>query len=255
MLPLTLPWPRRTKKAGSFAPPTDGGAGMDVPTGTASDAANTPDAAAGVDASSAVYSTFLTPLQSFIVLPPGSECSAQSGLSTAPSPVAETIVEYLGSATASVVCVLDQLPAEPLMSASCAASTVPGWCYVTGPVAGQCPEALALSPGSLPPGPKQRSGATERDPGHGPDPEVRAGRRSRGPPSGSGDEPTGAALAPCRTCNPSEASSAPSASRCSSVRRLPSRAARQLARRQSPPATTSVCLRLVIRAPSRSRKP
>jgi hypothetical protein len=48
------------------------------------------------------------------------------------------------------ICELAQIAPADFVDGGCAASSKPGWCYVTGPAAGACPQTILFSPAGLP---------------------------------------------------------------------------------------------------------
>jgi hypothetical protein len=85
----------------------------------------------------------------YVVLTPGESCASVPGLADAP-PDAASAVRKAGAPSSSAVCVLNQLPASTTVQGSCAGSQAPGWCYVSGAAAGNCPQTLEFTIG-LPP--------------------------------------------------------------------------------------------------------
>jgi hypothetical protein len=75
---------------------------------------------------------------------PGGPCEAM-GLGAVDPSVASTVRAHSGASATDTVCALDQIVPAP--GESCTASSVPGWCYVTGAAAGNCPQTLGFSPG------------------------------------------------------------------------------------------------------------
>jgi hypothetical protein len=87
---------------------------------------------------------------------PGATCDPNQGLSPAdPATVAAAVQSLQGQADAALfdptqhtVCQVAEITG--LDGGSCAQSSAPGWCYVTGPAAGQCPGAILFSPSGQP---------------------------------------------------------------------------------------------------------
>ncbi len=82
---------------------------------------------------------------------PGTEAACTGpGLS---APDAATIAAFRAAEKTDPslpVCELAQLAAGSTAGSSCAASTQPGWCYLTGAAATPCPQSLAFSQGGTP---------------------------------------------------------------------------------------------------------
>jgi hypothetical protein len=78
-------------------------------------------------------------------------CDPTHGLS-AVDPATEQAVDAAEHASSSqTVCQLAQLPTSDWVNGSCAQSTQPGWCYVTGAAAGNnCAQALRFSANGAP---------------------------------------------------------------------------------------------------------
>ncbi len=90
--------------------------------------------------------------QVFFLLPTGSACASDSGLSSVDATVAAAIVAGSRAPGPMTVCLLAQLPAAP-----CASSSQPGWCYLAGANApdgcatsiGESPSTMALPSGAF----------------------------------------------------------------------------------------------------------
>ncbi|HZU82834.1 MAG TPA: hypothetical protein VE987_07960 [Polyangiaceae bacterium] len=91
------------------------------------------------------------PCDIFYVLAGGDSCGAHPGLSPAAPEVVASLRRYESWIVSQAVCVQSQLPSSAWVNGSCATSSQPGWCYVTGAAAGGCPQDLALSPSGAPP--------------------------------------------------------------------------------------------------------
>jgi hypothetical protein len=68
---------------------------------------------------------------------------------TAPDPAS---LQASQEAPTLPTCAVNQLTAAELVGGSCAGSSAPGWCYVTGAAAGTCDQAIVLSPSTVPAG-------------------------------------------------------------------------------------------------------
>ena len=94
----------------------------------------------------------LVPCQVFYVLATGDTCAAHPGLSQAdPGMFASITVGTQVTIAPESVCVLAQLPTSAWVNGSCATSSQPGWCYVTGAAASPCAQTLAVSPSATVP--------------------------------------------------------------------------------------------------------
>jgi hypothetical protein len=81
----------------------------------------------------------------------GGGCDASLGLSPVASDVAAAVQAAAQVPSSQVVCQLAQLPESDWVGGTCAGSSSPGWCYVSGPAAGSnCPQAIRLSPTGTP---------------------------------------------------------------------------------------------------------
>jgi len=84
-------------------------------------------------------------------LPPGgATCDASLGLWTVSGSIAARLQGAAHAPPSQAVCALAQLPDSDFVAGSCETSAAPGWCYVSGAAAGQCPQAIRFSPGGVP---------------------------------------------------------------------------------------------------------
>jgi hypothetical protein len=84
-----------------------------------------------------------------------STCDRALGLSDPTPDAIQKLKDFLkngqpGDPSLNTVCEAEQLVGADLVNGSCAQSTAPGWCYVTGSAAGGCPRALVFSPSGTP---------------------------------------------------------------------------------------------------------
>jgi hypothetical protein len=87
------------------------------------------------------------PCTLFEVLPSGS-CVASHGLSDVDPSAATKVRAQLQAPASDPVCQLAQTP-PTTPGASCASAPTPGWCYVSGAAAGDCPQAIDFAPGAV----------------------------------------------------------------------------------------------------------
>lgn len=89
--------------------------------------------------------------QILYLLAAGDSCTSHSGLSAAGADVVAAVGAKEPVDSTQPICVLAQLPLAQWVCGSCASSSSAGWCYVIGPAAGNCSQALVVSPsGGLP---------------------------------------------------------------------------------------------------------
>jgi hypothetical protein len=82
----------------------------------------------------------------FFELTAGDSCAAHGLTPASADNVASISSSYPGQPPPGPICVLPQLPTDPV-NGSCTASSATGWCYVTGGSgAGTCPPTIATSP-------------------------------------------------------------------------------------------------------------
>jgi hypothetical protein len=139
------------------------------PNGGSPDGGNAPVDAANADEGPTAHTHFLTLVNgsaglcmpqtlvadaqgqvacSIFELPPsGGGCDVSAGLFSVASDAAAAVRTAAQAPSTQVVCQLAQLPESDWVGGTCAASSSPGWCYVSGAAAGgNCAQAIRFSP-------------------------------------------------------------------------------------------------------------
>jgi hypothetical protein len=147
---------------------TSSGTGPGGAGDTSAEASVDTGASPGDDGGPTEHTTFLTLLRATGCLPQalpeaagrvpctvfevlsGGGCEAAFGLAPVDPAVASKVLGAAQASATETVCMLDQIVTAP--GTSCATSPSPGWCYVTGAAAGQCPQDIAFTPGEPEPG-------------------------------------------------------------------------------------------------------
>lgn len=99
------------------------------------------------------------PCSVYAVLPSVSSaaaCNEAMGLSAVNPSLASVVQGAAQAPTTAAVCAIRQLTTgaypNDFQDGTCTDATDPGWCYVTGAAAGNCPQAIAFSNALPPPG-------------------------------------------------------------------------------------------------------